>query len=405
MTSENVNTRESLGWDILVSYDSGQSWGYWQHLTGSRLFRKYKTESVSTLRSPSGGYEYPTAYQRYTFAANGSPCSAEIGVEDWPYFDTTGVHRYRITTEPITSNYIGPYGGSMEYFGVSEVSLRPNIPIRISSRCRNRLIGKVRNQQWDAGQALGEMPATIQALTDRTHKVNRKLEKLKRVADKSLRNRSIYELRKFGNVASVTYLRVIFGILPLLSDIHSLVTTLHDGLPEARFRATVDQVDDSFQLPDPGTGSGFSQSYEGSCRRGLRESATFALADEAWYNAWRLGLTNPLYVSWQLVSLSFVIDWFAHIGSFIQALQQPQGLTFLHGYSTEYVDARVTCTATPIPGWLQYPIGDGDPLVVNILSKGFHREPIFGLIPPLPYLDLDLNLDQLVTGIALILSK
>jgi hypothetical protein len=267
------------------------------------------------------------------------------------------------------------------------------------------LIGKVRNQQWDAGQALGEMPQMIGELTNRTHKVNRKLEKLKLVADKSLRNRSIYELRKFGNVAAKTYLRVIFGVLPLMNDIHSLVTTLHDGLPEARFRATVDQVDDSFQLPDPTTGSGFSQFFEGSCRRGLRESVTFALANEAWYDAWRLGLTNPLYVSWQLVSLSFVVDWFAHIGNFIQALQQPQGLTFLHGYSTEYIDARVKCTARVILGPHQYLIEEGSPLEVNILSKGFHREPIFGLIPPLPYLDLDLNFDQLMTGIALILAK
>jgi len=44
------------------------------------------------------------------------------------------------------------------------------------------------------------------------------------------------------------------------------------------------------------------------------------------------GLNNPLYVAWELVPFSFVVDWFLPIGDMINALTAFNGLQFHHGW-------------------------------------------------------------------------
>lgn len=45
----------------------------------------------------------------------------------------------------------------------------------------------------------------------------------------------------------------------------------------------------------------------------------------------RLGLTNPLGVAWELVPYSFIVDWFAPIGSMLELSSARAGLRFIGG--------------------------------------------------------------------------
>lgn len=44
-----------------------------------------------------------------------------------------------------------------------------------------------------------------------------------------------------------------------------------------------------------------------------------------------LGLTNPASVAWELVPFSFVVDWFAPVGDWLNALDATLGYSFLSG--------------------------------------------------------------------------
>lgn len=52
-----------------------------------------------------------------------------------------------------------------------------------------------------------------------------------------------------------------------------------------------------------------------------------------------LGITNPLYLSWELMKYSFVIDWFVHVGDFLSSLDAAFGCSFVAGCVTTGVRA------------------------------------------------------------------
>lgn len=56
-----------------------------------------------------------------------------------------------------------------------------------------------------------------------------------------------------------------------------------------------------------------------------------------------LGLTNPLSLAWELVTLSFVIDWFLPIGKTLDSLDAVVGCTFGGGYSVEKGESSASC--------------------------------------------------------------
>jgi hypothetical protein len=48
------------------------------------------------------------------------------------------------------------------------------------------------------------------------------------------------------------------------------------------------------------------------------------------------GFTNPLNLAWEVLPFSFVVDWFAPIGPYLEALHAWDGLSFLDGYETSF---------------------------------------------------------------------
>jgi len=191
-------------------------------------------------------------------------------------------------------------------------------------------------------------------------------------------------------------------VIPVVLDVWTLLEKLETGLSDSRTRVTVDQPDEKFGPPE---GNPFA-SYEGSTwQRGIKESVTLVIHDAAWFKAWRLGLTNPWGIAWELVPLSFVIDWFVHLGPLIRALQQPLGMHVLHGYSSKYMsfDAIIKVRyPQEVAGTRRVHVDS--PTVVQIKSRAFRRDPLIGVPLPSPYLDLSQNAGQVLTGLALMTS-
>jgi hypothetical protein len=98
----------------------------------------------------------------------------------------------------------------------------------------------------------------------------------------------------------------------------------------------------------------------------------------------QLGLLNPLSLAWELASWSFVIDWFCPIGSVLQALAAPVGLSFVDGSNSLRVSVSHPYTMR-LTLWDSYPGGyrtEGPDSSGSVEQEFYQRIPLGGF--PLP---------------------
>lgn len=60
----------------------------------------------------------------------------------------------------------------------------------------------------------------------------------------------------------------------------------------------------------------------------------FEITDASAFTAANFGVDNPLLTAWELVPLSFVVDWFYNIGDWLNQLTAYRGLNFRTGFTT-----------------------------------------------------------------------
>jgi len=116
----------------------------------------------------------------------------------------------------------------------------------------------------------------------------------------------------------------------------------------------------------------------------------------------RLGLLNPAEVAWELVPLSFVVDWFVPVGGYFSQLDAGVGIEFPSGYtisSREEVTSTVTSVRSYKPGVSATLVG-GSPRRVN---THVDRRVFSGGLPlaSFPTLDPNLGASRLTSAIAL----
>jgi len=132
------------------------------------------------------------------------------------------------------------------------------------------------------------------------------------------------------------YLEYKYGWDPLFSDLHSMYKDIRTREAEKMLlkvsssatRTKTWHKDDS---------NGF-QTVDGMHKTVGRCGITARVSSGYWNNATRYGLTDPFTVGWELIPLSFVIDWAVPIGSYFQALSATNGLTYRDGYISQTME-------------------------------------------------------------------
>lgn len=125
------------------------------------------------------------------------------------------------------------------------------------------------------------------------------------------------------NIPSL-WLEYSYGWAPLLSDIYTMLDNTFDvpgAFVRKVYRKTV-----NYSGEYVGTYNKCSLSGSVSCR-GVAV-AWVSVDVPAIQAISQYGVTNPLAVAWEAVPFSFVVDWFAPIGDFINSLGATAGLTF-----------------------------------------------------------------------------
>lgn len=322
---------------------------------------QFRSDPVSTPRLPGGGYIEPTVYSARYYVGTSYPY-------DYRYWNNAS--KYRCKGESTDVNFTVH---DMEVYGCNPSSKLPTVDGSIISACEQRCYEAVRNQNWNLGQSIGEIPETVAFVKQAIlaliafykffrsgryvdavgqldsvifNRYNLQTAKIRgrKVAAWYAKHDSEYRSRKLKSYAKSAaknsanaWLINKFAIQPLLSDIYSVCKLASEGMNSpGGFRAFAEMED---PLPPPPVKAGVYDWGGGwSSKRGVKVEFAFKVDNPGLFDLDRYGVLDPLAIAWELVPLSFVVDWFVPIGNFLDSLQRPFGLRFDWGYRTLYLE-------------------------------------------------------------------
>jgi hypothetical protein len=134
------------------------------------------------------------------------------------------------------------------------------------------------------------------------------------------------------------YLALMYGWKPLLSDVYNSVEICRQAYSDdGNVVRAQDYV--GVKLPnkshfidaDPGWGP--SIEYIASGRKvSVKGFIDYSISGTGLLHSLsQLGITNPAGLAWELLPLSFVVDWFLPVGQFLNGLNYALGLSFVKG--------------------------------------------------------------------------
>lgn len=382
---------------------------YRKRTYGYKTKRTFRSDSLSTTKI-GGEYITPTPYVA-TFAF----CSPQQGGQvtfkhrsapGWPWITNTYTQ-----TGCLHDACVGGllWGCDLNGYAV--------IPIGVQSRANARALGMLRRGAWDAGQFFAELKETlgflisplssVRSLTEAYSENNQKLINRYR----KISGRKPQEEQSLLDGMADLWLSYSYGVKPLLSDIYSILQLVEQGFqtPTAPFSINVEEMDADYGLPGFNDGY-FPREVSGTCKRGINLRYNAKIASPTGYQLWRHGLTNPLTWYWDNIRLSFVIDWFLHIRSYLVSLQAPIGVSFFDGYQTVWVknDYVAKYTLVREGGYsnsLNFTLEKNKQVEARHHLRAMKRSLLYSFPPATtPYVDGGLNLSKVTSLIALILQ-
>lgn len=193
--------------------------------------------------------------------------------------------------------------------------------------------------------------------------------------------------------ASGKYLGTVFGVMPLVDDIIGIVNELtadgREKLVKVSGRAKRSESGQTKSLVDVQDRSGSAVKAEvtddWTIARSSRCFLTFRLNNEVMQGLSRNGITNPAFVIYDSIRLSFVLEWGIKVGRFLNALDATIGFNYVTGCYSELVESRMGSSLSPrLPATdpTVHPYGSGSGYGVR---KSFQRTPISTVPAPSVY--------------------
>lgn len=218
---------------------------------------------------------------------------------------------------------------------------------------RNFATAKALNDLGDSKAQLGEALATARQTSSMI--VNAAADILQLYKDTrngklawKMRNLNVKQVRSFvksgklAKTAANRWLEFHYGWKPLASDIHGayeLLNSLFDKNPALLVNgsgvATLEHRSQGLRHRTyPNIGLLLTSEALLECRVEITARIKDSDYDRTKRTLNRLGLLNPASLAWELIPFSFVLDWFIPVGSMLQMMSDPVGLTFQGGTET-----------------------------------------------------------------------
>jgi hypothetical protein len=289
--------------------------------------------------------------------------------------------------------YKGTFHLPASWFGAGDGQpMSVNFPNRVENRAIANLYAKVRGTEFDAAQFFGELPETGRLLANAT------LRALP--VYRAIRNGNYRLALKNAGASSLvkgtadSYLAFKFGLQPLLQDIYSMAQAVKpppskNGIFKVKAFSQENHVSTLFLGAYHDNGSSVNHGCEASATYGVSNATLAAL------NVY--GLLNPAALAWELLPLSFVVDWFLPIGAFLSSLTAGVGLDFKHGYITRFSRGSVNVKFT---GVLPSSYGGDDP-TFSASVEGSQRRILYSFPTPSLAIPSVPNAGKALTALAL----
>lgn len=279
---------------------------------------------------------------RYTATASAAKYAAEnlpIGI-GYTGFNNTGV--------PDVTVQVDPSSGSL---APTEVYNRTVIAMA-QRRCEVECKQKMLDTKLDMAETMVDIDKTVLLVAKRSMQVLRAWRHLRatnyRAAAKLLGQKA--KARWTHDTPANVWLELQYAWLPLLSDIFGAVELTKSLLNKRRDVARVRRrVSDPLLLDQVALPSEWGKTkYDYEARVDVEVQLRFKINDSNFALLSGLNLTNPLYIAWVGMPLTFVVDWILPIGDWLNSLTAPLGLTFLKGYRTTKSYGKITVSGTRV---------------------------------------------------------
>lgn len=280
--------------------------------------------------------------------------------------------------------------------GVLSLTNHVSIPTMRRNEAVTKALNNIASQKANIGENLATFRQTINLIRSPAGAL---VDGLRYVRSRPDFRKFLYDSARSLNKKGITsrtaeeYLKYVYGWKPLMSDIHGIIELAKTQGARPLLVNGTGRSKISVQNPEAKIGvASSSQTFGGplEIESNVRCSlwARFDPNGSGIRTLNQLGLNNPLALAWDLMSWSFVIDWFCPVGPVLNALTAPAGLIFVDGSISNRVSAsaeyrhyydgllgqysgpeatgsiiyeaynRQTITSWPLPGfWI-----DGDPL-------------------------------------------
>lgn len=159
-----------------------------------------------------------------------------------------------------------------------------------------------------------------------------------------------------------------FGWSPLFSDIWDAMETISDPIHFQRVRGQ--GHDEWFFKSNNHSGDGFYDSEDTRRTVTVKVGANVQITNPNLHLLQSLGLTNPLSVAWDAIPYSFVVDWVANVGGFLNSMGMFAGLALSDAFTTTVYRCQ-TRTTFANPFW--------NKAVVNTIASGIDVKRAIGL--------------------------
>lgn len=263
------------------------------------------------------------------------------------------------------------------------------------ARTRNNLLNGVANSDVDIGTFFGELPESVGMIL----KTSIALLSAARAARRGNWSQipkllGCDTVKGYVKTPANAWFAYQFGWKPLIDDVYNMHSSVLKQLSKPSTRKSSATLTGRPNRPN------LSKSLQiGTDEIGAKCTVHYQVESSWVHNAQAFGLLNPAAVLWELVPMSFVVDWFIPIGGFIRNCSATAGLEWAHGHETRYASVRVNVTATPLAGTTgTYPAS-------HYTGFSFTRNVLSTFPSPNLRMSLDLNRNQVLTLLGLISQR
>lgn len=381
------------------SYGNKQGTG-WTPTTPRSYSGKFPSAASGRTTIKSGNHVTPLANMAWRL--DGYP----VSFSHTETFGSSTTYDVTVSGKPNMTNptLLYPYLLKGSYKG--DVYFNTAVHNGTRARARNRLISKLANKtDVNLGQTVGEFRTSASMIRSRLLSLAYAIRALRRgnvgLAFKHLgvKGRGPHGL---GKDAANLYLEYKYGWRPLVNDILNAQNAIQDVLSRKAGATYTQSVRVSSNISPSILSTRWKR--EGTIDYSVEYGVVYTIPDMTPHGLGALGLGNTLSLAWELMPLSFVVNWMVSVGSFLDGFSTLRALEFQGGYYTLRVENDIQLFDYGL-----LPSGFDEPVEFRMRSKGVKRVPLIDFPPPALHFtfatDPDIAEQRLTSLLALILQR